>query len=325
MEGATATSANFESTVESADFSGSLSDYRAWYAEKRKVDNRERVRKYRARQNESRAALESTAVRSESVDPKFSSLDTKKIARTSATLAREIGVYAAKKLKNHDIDVQHLTIMKFLGQPVLKHIVPPFLSDPDAVKLRHEVIGSFQDGLQTHLVGLRKAKSLLAKNIVTTLAVAPGGLGSERGVASLLGVDRRNIKKALARRVLLDNSQDAFWLRDLRRVRSAAISSSNKKTITNWWEEETTVSPNRKDIIRKWIAPKVYIEHATHYLQLSQVTFIISSFISFFTSLRFKHLRIVLASQVDGFPLKFKNEPSHGLYFQMSVCCGFGH
>jgi len=65
--------------------------------------------------------------------------------------------------------------------------------------------------MQTHLVGLRKGKSLEAKNIVTTFAIAPG-IGSGRGVAGLLGVDRRNIKKAVAWRVLMDTIEGAFWL-----------------------------------------------------------------------------------------------------------------
>ena len=173
-------------------------------------------------------------------------------------------------MKDHDSEVHHLTVLKILGQLVLKDMVPPFLRDPTALQLGHSVLGSFKDGLQTHLVGLRKAKSVLAKNIVTTFAVAPG-IGSQKGVAGLLGVDRRNIKKALARRVLLDNTKDAFWLGDQRRVRSDGLPDVVKKIITKWWEEETTISPNRKDIVRKWIGPKLYIEHATHYLQLSQV------------------------------------------------------
>jgi hypothetical protein len=149
-------------------------------------------------------------------------------------------------------------------------MVPAFLRDPVAVKLRHDVLGTLRDGMQSHLVGLRKAKTLQAKNIVTTFAVAPG-IGSGRGVAGILGVDRRNIKKAVARRVLLDTKQDAFWLHDLKRVRSDALADSTRKIISQWWEEQTTVFPNRKDIIRKWISPKLYIEHTTHYLQVSQV------------------------------------------------------
>lgn len=207
------------------------SDYDAWAAEKRKSNARERTRRCRARKVELQSIAESQAVRSTNVDPKFIINGQKQAHRTSATLAREISLFAAKKMKNHDREVQHLTVMKLLGQPILKDMVPPFLKDPTAVKLRDEVLGSLKIGMQTHLVGLRKGKTLFAKNIVTTFAVGPG-IGSGRGVAGLLGVDRRNIKKALARRALLDTEQDAFWLQGERRIRGDAIPDAVKKSIT---------------------------------------------------------------------------------------------
>jgi hypothetical protein len=276
MEGSTGISANEETSglqsfTESAQLPIPESDFRLSYAEKRKKDNRERQRRCRARQAELLRVAKVPVPRREQVEPQFLGFVQRRVHRTSAILARQIGMYAAQKLKDHGTDVQHLTIAKLLGQGVLKDMVPPSLRDPAMVKMGLDVLGSFKDGLQTHLVGLRKDKSRFAKNIVTTLAVAPG-MGSQRGVAGLLGVDRRNIKKALARRVLLDNTQDAFWLGDQRRVRiNQALSEAVKRMIIQWWKEETTVSPNRKDITRKWIAPKLYIEHPTHYLQVSQV------------------------------------------------------
>ena len=114
-------------------------------------------------------------------------------------------------MRNHDTEVQYLSIMKFLGQPLLREMVPAFLRDPVEVKMRHEILGSLKHGMQTHLVGLQKVKTVMTRNIVTTFVVAPG-IGSGRDVAWLLGVDRRNIKKALVRRILLDTKQDAFWI-----------------------------------------------------------------------------------------------------------------
>jgi len=69
--------------------------------------------------------------------------------------------------------------MKVLSQLLLKQMVPSFLKDPIVVKLRHEVLGSLKNGMQTHLVELHKGKTLMAKNIVTTFVVAPG-IGSRR-------------------------------------------------------------------------------------------------------------------------------------------------
>lgn len=81
-------------------------------------------------------------------------------------------------MKNHEMEVHHLTIMKILGQPILKDMIPHFLKDPTVVKLRHEILGSLKDNMQTHLVELCKAKTVLVKNIVCTFVVA---LGNESG------------------------------------------------------------------------------------------------------------------------------------------------
>jgi len=101
-----------------------------------------------------RNAAESSVVRNKSVDPRFASSVQKKARRTSANIAWEIGLYATQKLKNHNREVHHLAIMKLLEQPMLEGMVPPFLRDPAAVKLGHEVLGSFKDGMQAHLVEL---------------------------------------------------------------------------------------------------------------------------------------------------------------------------
>jgi hypothetical protein len=49
--------------------------------------------------------------------------------------------------------------------------------------------------------------------------------------------------------------------------------------IQDWWDTTTTTSPNRKDVKRKRISAKTFEQHATHYLQESQVfQFTISTF-----------------------------------------------
>jgi len=123
-------------------------------------------------------------VRSKNVDPRFSSFVKEKTHKTSASIAWEIGLYTIQKLKNHNHEVQYLMIIKLLEQPMLKGMVPPFLKDLAVVKLEYEVLGSFIDGMQAHLVGLQKSKSFLAKNIVTTFVVALG-IGSQRDVKFL--------------------------------------------------------------------------------------------------------------------------------------------
>ena len=63
--------------------------------------------------------------------------------------------------------------------------------------------------MKDHLVGVHESKIVMAKDILCTLTTN-SEIGSGKGLAALLGVDRRNIIRAKGRHLLLDNSKDAF-------------------------------------------------------------------------------------------------------------------
>jgi hypothetical protein len=108
----------------------------------------------------------------------------------------------------------------------------------------------------------------MAKDILCTFA-STSNTGSGRGLADLLGVDRRNITKAHGRRVVLDAGKDAFWLHQCRKVRSDTLTDDVKATVEHWWVEETTVSPNMKDIVSFHEGLRQWLSHPTHFLQCS--------------------------------------------------------
>ena len=110
----------------------------------------------------------------------------------------------------------------------------------------------------------------MAKDILCTFA-SKGNVSSGREIGGLLGVDRHNISKAQGRQVLLDSAQDAFWLHHRRKTRSDSLAENVKTLVEQWWAEETTVSPNRKDVVTFHEGPRQWISHATHFLQVSQV------------------------------------------------------
>ncbi len=41
--------------------------------------------------------------------------------------------------------------------------------------------------------------------------------------------------------------------------------------VLDWWKNETRISPNRNDVTKKQVAPKMYNEHTTHLLLETQV------------------------------------------------------
>ena len=244
--------------------------HQAWYVEKRKRDSRERTRRCRAR----KAAGANREVPIDS-NPSCESLGTSdlcasRVNRISAHVAKEIAAFTAQRLQQYDRNIRALTVEKLLGHTCMADITPAYLSNLESVKLGHFVLSSVREGMREHLVGQKTSKIIMAKDILCTFA-SKGNVGSGRGIAGLLGVDRRNISKAQGRRVLLDSAQDAFWLHHRRKTRSNSLAENVKTLVEQWWAEETTVSPNRKDVVTFHEGPRQWVSHATHFLQVSQV------------------------------------------------------
>jgi hypothetical protein len=39
-----------------------------------------------------------------------------------------------------------------------------------------------------------------------------------------------------------------------------------KTLITDWWENKTTISPNKKDVVKRLLGIRLFKAHATYYL-----------------------------------------------------------
>jgi hypothetical protein len=155
------------------------------------------------------------------------------VNRISAHLAKEIVVFTAQRLEQYDKSVCNLTVEKLLGHTCMADITPTYLTNLESVKLGHSILANVQEGIREHLVGAKTSKIIMAKDILCTFA-SKENVGSGRGVAGLLGVDRRNISKAHGRRVLLDSAEDAFWLHHRIKTRSDSL-AENVKTLVEQW------------------------------------------------------------------------------------------
>ena len=248
---------------------------RTLYAEKRRRENCESQRRCRARRESVTAVSVSTDVQVlqqvEVARPRTRSSYDRQNQRISADIARDIGLYALSKLQGHSRDVHHLCIEKFLEQPLLSEIVPPLLRNPTAARVATEVLAGIKDGVTTHLKGPRKAKVVMAKDIICTFA-ARSSVGTGRMIQGVLGLDRRSVKKGIQRRLQLDAQKHAFWLYPSRSRRADATTKAEQELLQQWWNNETSVSPNRKDQVRKRIGVNQYEEHQVHYLQVPQVS-----------------------------------------------------
>jgi hypothetical protein len=62
------------------------------------------------------------------------------------------------------------------------------------------------------------------------------------------------------------------WTLSVRKTRSDATSPFVKDIVAEWWSTQTRPSPNRKEVVRKWVAPKTYEQHHAQYLLESLVS-----------------------------------------------------
>lgn len=250
--------------------------YADWYTKKRRAYHtlyqRQRRARLRAENAATVAADETIAQEQGSNVGKIQDLTSynRQFQKATASHSRNIALYTVQELSGLTVEAQQASIEKLLAHPLVRNIIPSYLSDVSIVKHQNEVIGNIKSGITTHCAGARKSEFLVAKNIVCTFALGQS-VGSSTAVAKVLGVDRRIIKKGIERRIQLDLQLDAFWINN-KRTRVRSISMVMRETIVEWWTTESTVSPNRKDIARKRVGVRTYEEHPTHYLQVSQVS-----------------------------------------------------
>lgn len=249
--------------------------YAEWYKNKRRADNTECQRARRARANAEKAASLAEEYQivqqAESTMRKTLERYSRQFQKESATHSRNIAIFTVKELAGLSEEAQRVAIEKFISHPLVERMLPQYLSNLTSVKYEHKVLCNIKAGMTTHCKGAKKDERIVAKDIVCTFAAGPS-MGSSRGVAKVLGVDIRNVKKGMERRLQLDLSDNAFWVNYKRATRATFISKEMKDVIVDWWVTESTISPNHKDIVRNRIAVKKFEEHATHYLQVSQVS-----------------------------------------------------
>jgi hypothetical protein len=62
-------------------------------------------------------------------------------------------MYAATKLKGYNENFQQLIFEKVLGHPILKGMLPLYLTNVFTTKQNHEVVENLKEGLTSNLIG----------------------------------------------------------------------------------------------------------------------------------------------------------------------------
>lgn len=115
------------------------------------------------------------------------------------------------------------------------------------------------------------AAKLATKHAILDASVSCHSEASVRQVARVLGVHHRNIHEAINKRELVSARGEFLCTLTVRKKRADGLNDGERNAIICWWVSESRVSPNKKDVTRRRVAPGVHDEKPTHYLQETQV------------------------------------------------------
>ena len=158
------------------------------------------------------------------------------------------------------------------NNPITRELLPPDTRRVCAeTQARERIVDSLLQSLSE--VKTSKTKAHLAtKHAILTAVVTDGSRVSARQTARLLSVHHRNVAMAAHRRATMVSEVHIQWTLSVRKTKSNATTSAVKDIVTVWWAAETRPSPNRKDVVKMWVAPKTYVQHHAHYLLESLVS-----------------------------------------------------
>jgi hypothetical protein len=114
----------------------------------------------------------------------------------TAKIARKLATIALELIKDFEPSIQHVILEKCLGHSVLQNVIPTYRTNVQSIKQNQKILSNMKYGITNHLVGPNHTQLVVAKSIICMIA-SSSSIGSSKGVAKVLGVDKRNIRKAL--------------------------------------------------------------------------------------------------------------------------------
>lgn len=161
-------------------------------------------------------------------------------------------------------------------EKVMRHntiwpLLPIYYAQPHEAKVIHSFIENFKYELQ--LVKQAKSNKLLARKSALLDAAVSQGIEGVRPLSHVLVTTQKSINIALNRRVYAPNTPDTVCSLRLHRKKRSGLSEYVKECIHAWWNGQTKVSPNKKDIVKHRVGRKDWAKpHPTHYLCEPQVS-----------------------------------------------------
>ena len=136
---------------------------------------------------------------------------------------------------------------------------------PQEAKVIHSFIENFKNELQ--FVKVANSNELLARKSALLDAAVSLGIDGIRPLSRVLETSTGSITVALNRRIQAGDTEETVLGLRLHRKKRGGLSDYVKHCIELWWNVQTKVSPNRKDVIKHRVDWNDWAEpHPTHYL-----------------------------------------------------------
>ena len=157
-------------------------------------------------------------------------------------------------------------------------LLPEYYPRPQEAKVIHVFMQNFKNELQ--LVKMANSNDLLARKSALLDAAVSLGVDARVSVLSrVLETSTDNINIAMNRRVYGLSPIERVPRLRLNLQKREGLSDYIKQQVEDWWNSQTKVSPNKKDVVRHNVGRNLWAEpHPTHYLCEIQVTFFFLSF-----------------------------------------------
>lgn len=166
---------------------------------------------------------------------------------------------------------------KDVMERVMRHntvwpLLPIYYPRPQEAKATHLFMQNFKHELQ--LVKVANSNELLARKSVLLDAAVSLGIDGVNALSRVLDTTTESISVALNRRIYANPDLDAVPRLRISRAKRGGLTDYVKQCIVAWWNGQTKVSPNKKDIVQHRVGRNVWDEpHPTHYLCESQVSY----------------------------------------------------
>lgn len=94
---------------------------------------------------------------------------------------------------------------------------------------------------------------------------------SQKTLSKLIALDRRSIKSGIEKREMILKGEEPSWLETKRKTRRDAVTEETKEVVYDYWKMVASrPTGNKKDLIRKRVGVKTWVEHPKHVLEKTQ-------------------------------------------------------